>query len=130
MEEELALSRLAMEKSNRLYEDARILKDMKRYESSLSRLYYSVFWIITALARITRFNASSHKALINYINRVYVVENKILTDSFYRSVRKLMTYREYSDYDEVLGITQDEIKEAFCIADMIISETKQYLRSI
>ena len=48
MGEELALSRLAVEKSDRLYEDARILKDMKRYESSLSRLYYSVFWIITA----------------------------------------------------------------------------------
>jgi uncharacterized protein (UPF0332 family) len=80
MEEELALSRLAVEKSDRLYEDARILKDMKRYESSLSRLYYSVFWIITALARVKGFNASSHKALINYINRIYVVENKILTD--------------------------------------------------
>jgi hypothetical protein len=37
MGEELALSRLAVEKSDRLYEDARILKDMKRYESSLHR---------------------------------------------------------------------------------------------
>jgi hypothetical protein len=41
-----------------------------------------------------------------------------------------MTYREYSDYDEVLEIAQNEIKEAFCIADMIINEAKQYLQSI
>ena len=129
MEEELTLCKLAVEKSDRLFEDALILRDMKRYESSLSRLYYSVFWIITALVRINGFNASSHKALINYVNRVYVSEKNILKDTFYRSVRKLMTYREYSDYDEVMELKPSEIKEAFKLADIIIKEIKQYLNS-
>jgi hypothetical protein len=41
-----------------------------------------------------------------------------------------MTYREYNDYDEVLEITQDEIQEAFCLADMVINEAKRYLQSL
>ncbi len=96
---ELTLCKLAVEKSDRLYEDASILNEMGRTESSLSRLYYIVHWIVTALPRIKWFNASSHKALINYVNRVNVAGNGILSDSFYRHARKLMTYREYSDYD-------------------------------
>ena len=60
-----------IEQSLRTIEEAELLIDNLKLSAAVSRIYYSLFYIISALAVKNNFSTSKHKQLLSWFNKNY-----------------------------------------------------------
>lgn len=98
------------------------------YETCQNRLYYAIFYIVTALAYKDNFITSKHSQLMRWFNRKYIHENKIFDDKFFAIYKEAFENRQKSDYDYTYVPDRNEI--ALIIDDVkdFLSTVKQYLK--
>jgi len=58
-------------------DDASLLINNDRYRAAVNRIYYAMFYMLTALALKYRFETSKHKQLIGWFNREFVKPGKL-----------------------------------------------------
>lgn len=90
--------------------------------TAVNRLYYSMFYLISALALKHSFDTSKHQQLIRWFNRIFVKEGIVDRSSagILRSLYDLRTKGDYDDYVEfTTGMVQSLAKEVHEFNTMI-----------
>jgi uncharacterized protein len=59
-------------KSMEIFEDAQLLADNKRWNSCVNRLYYSSFYLISALLFLNDFKAETHNGVKSQFNLHFI----------------------------------------------------------
>jgi uncharacterized protein len=72
-------------KSKETFVDAQLLFDNNRYNSSVNRLYYSAYYLVTALLSSKGFTASSHSGVRIQFN-LHFIKTKILLKEYGNSI--------------------------------------------
>jgi len=89
--------------------DARILFEKKRLFSSVNRIYYALFYEVSALLRTKNLSSPKHsgiKALFfQHFVRTGVVEKEI--GKFYS---KIFDFRQEGDYDDFASFEEEKVK--------------------
>jgi len=87
-----------IEKANKTLDEVRFLIDNKYYSLALTRVYYGMYYILSALALKNQFSTSNHSQLIGWFNKNFVKDKKID-----RKIGKMIyiafEQRMKSDYD-------------------------------
>ncbi|MEW6041087.1 MAG: HEPN domain-containing protein [Elusimicrobiota bacterium] len=127
MEEKLFGQIKAMiNKSQRSLEDAKILFKEKRYESSSSRAYYSIFHIMQAVLLTKGLSFSKHSGVISGFSQ-HFIKTDIFPKEFAEIIDKLREDRENGDYDYEIIIDEKTAEEDIKNAEKIISVTTGYI---
>jgi len=87
-----------IEKAKATLDDALFLIENDKKLMAVNRLYYSIFYILCALAEKYDFGTSNHTQLIGWFNKNFVAENKIDKDVS-KTVHRLFDMRTKADYD-------------------------------
>ena len=66
-----------IEKSNEVFEDAILLAKNERWNSCVNRLYYSIYYIASALLYKNNINAKTHNGVKTQLFLNYVKTNEI-----------------------------------------------------
>ena len=111
----------SLETSMKLYEDG-------EYEFALNRMYYSIFDAIRAITALDGFDSSKHSGIISYFNLNYVKTGLFNQDTA-KIIKKALTLREKSDYEDFFSTTKEETKETLDQVIPFIDEVKHYLIS-
>jgi uncharacterized protein (UPF0332 family) len=121
----LTLYRLSLSKET--LENAKLCLDNKFYRDCINRSYYAAFYAIKAVLAIESIDFKRHKDAVGYFNKQYVA-----TDLFPRDVGKslgrLKTVREASDYDDFFVCSQEEALKQYKAAEYILGEVEVYLK--
>ena len=97
-----------IEKSKETIEDARVAIENDRFRNALNRIYYSIFYIVSALSVKNNFSTSKHKQLLGWFNKNFVHEGIVSTQlgNIYK-----ISYdnRQENDYEDFVEFKKDDI---------------------
>lgn len=104
-----------IQKSEQAIKDAEMLLKNKSLTASLNRIYYSVFYILSALAITYNFRTSKHTQLIGWFNKNFVKEHKV-ERKIGKFVQLAFDQRMESDYDIFSDFSFEETEQALANA--------------
>lgn len=93
------------------------------YSTCQNRLYYAIFYIVTALAYKNNFITSKHSQLMGWFNKKYIYEEHVFDNKLLQVYREAFANRQKSDYDFTYIIDKDELK-------ISLYETKEFVNTI
>lgn len=101
-----------LEKAMNTIHDVRFLIDNGKFIFAMNRLYYAIFYAISALALQHGFSTTKHKQLLGWFNKNFVKEGKI--DRKFGEVMYIaFDKRSKGDYDDFAQFTKEETEELF-----------------
>jgi len=101
--EQLAL----LKKAKSSLEAAKLLAGQRYYDFSVSRAYYSMFYVVEALLLGEGFVYSKHSAVIAAFGQKFV-KTKIVPEEFHKYLIKAEAGRNTGDYDSMAIISADD----------------------
>ena len=93
---------------------------------AVNRIYYGMYYALTALALKTGFETSKHGQLIGWFNKEFIATRK-LDSKFGKMLRNAYQNRTKGDYDAFVSFNQQEVE--LMLAEMVefIEEIKKML---
>lgn len=123
------LIKYRIERSKETIEDARIALGNSRLHNAENRIYYAMFYIVSALACYSDFSTSSHNKLIGWFNKNYVHAG-IVPKEFGKIYRRQFESRMESDYDDYIRLEYEDVKNDYENALRFISEIEKLIFSL
>jgi uncharacterized protein (UPF0332 family) len=125
-EDRKQLTKNYTEKSIQAIDDVHFLIENKKLYMAANRIYYGIFYIMSALALGHNFSTKNHGQLIGWFNKNFVKTN--IVDKKYSSIaRQSFELRSEADYDVLTHFTKEEIDTAYANMKDFISTIEKLL---
>lgn len=89
---------------------AKFLIDSNRLIIAVNRIYYGLYYAVTALAIKNQFETSKHAQLIGWFNKEYIASG-ILDKKYGKILRNAYQNRTKGDYDAFVSFDKEEVVE-------------------
>jgi len=113
-------------KANQILKEQKVLLNQGLYSGSVSRGYYAIFNLASAILLTKGKEYSSHQALIANFGKEFVKENKIEA-KYHRMLIELFALRRTADYDIEKVIDKNTAKLVLKLSLDFLKMTKEYL---
>lgn len=100
------------------------------YSTCQNRLYYAIFYIVTALAYKNNFVTSKHSQLMGWFNKKYIYEKKIFDNKLLQIYKEAFTNRQKSDYDFTYNVTREDLTLSIKETAEFVNIIEDYLKLI
>jgi len=94
----------------------------KKLLLAVNRIYYGMFYILSALSLKYDFSTSKHQQLIGWFNKEFVVTGKV-EPKYGKIIHNAFSNRSTGDYDDFAEFEEDEVKISF-------NELKDFIKTI
>jgi uncharacterized protein (UPF0332 family) len=95
-------------KSNEIFEDARLLANNNRWNSCMNRLYYSSFYLVSALLYKHDIKSETHNGTKTQFNLHFIKTGK-LDFRFGKLYSNLFLWRQESDYIDFVDFDNETV---------------------
>jgi uncharacterized protein (UPF0332 family) len=89
---------------------------------AVNRIYYGMFYILSALSLKYDFSTSKHQQLIGWFNKEFVATGKV-EPKYGKIIHNAFSNRSTGDYDDFAEFEEDEVKMSF-------NELKDFIKTI
>ena len=110
-----------IDKSQEAIEQVKFLIENNQLSLAMNRIYYGIYYMLSALAIKSQFRTSKHKQLIGWFNKTYVKE-KIIDKKYSQVIRKAFENRMEGDYNVFSQFSTEEVELAFKEMKEVISK--------
>lgn len=94
------------------YDDALILSEREKWNSTINRLYYASYYALTALLLDSDLKPTTHNGVKSNFSEYFINTGKI--DSKYGKIySQLFTWRQKGDYDDLFDFDKDKVMPYF-----------------
>jgi len=105
---------------------AKFLVMSEKFIIAVNRIYYGMYYALTALALKNKFETSKHGQLIGWFNKEYISTKKL--DSKYGKIlRNAYQNRTKGDYDTFVSFSKEEVESMLSEMIDFIEEIKSLL---
>lgn len=94
----------------------------KKFLLAVNRIYYGMFYILSALSLKYDFSTSKHQQLIGWFNKEFVASGKV-EPKYGKIIHNAYSNRSTGDYDDFAEFEEDEVKTLF-------NELKDFIKTI
>lgn len=105
---------------------AKFLASNDKLVIAVNRIYYGMYYALTALALRDRFETSKHGQLIGWFNKEYISSKKV-DSKFGKILRNAYQNRTKGDYDAFVSFTKIEVESMLSEMSCFIEEIKRLL---
>jgi uncharacterized protein (UPF0332 family) len=126
MEHKEDLIRYRLERAEATIEEAELAFKNNKLPLAMNRIYYSIFYIVSALALRHDFSTSKHKTLKSWFNQA-LVKTKKIDVSFGKTYARAFEKRQKADYDDYVTFTPDEVKLDLENVKKFVERLKKYI---
>ncbi len=102
--------------------EAELLTEHRKYRAAVNRIYYGIFYSLSALATRYGFDTSKHGRLIGWFNKEFI-KTGIFDQSFGKILRDAFELRNQGDYDAYIEFNSPEVR-------IWLKEMKKFIESI
>lgn len=117
----------AIEKSEEAIKAAKSNFNSGFYSTCQNRLYYALFYIVTALAYRDNFITSKHSQLMSWFNKKYIYTEKIFDNRLFKIYKETFANRQKSDYDFTYKVLKEDLSLSIKDVEYFVSVIKNYL---
>jgi hypothetical protein len=93
-------------------EDVQFLLDHNKLLLAVNRIYYGMFYSVSALALKHHYSTSKHSQLIGWFNKNFVAQ-KIVDKKYGKTLHLAFDKRSTGDYDDWVEFSKEEVEELF-----------------
>jgi uncharacterized protein (UPF0332 family) len=101
-----------IEQAKNACDDADFLIQNDRLTSAVNRIYYAMFYMLSALALKHDYHTSKHKQLLGWFNKNFVKDGT-LAPQYAKIVTEAFESRSESDYGVFVKFTKDDVVDMF-----------------
>ncbi len=105
---------------------AKFLVNSEKLEIAVNRIYYGMYYALTALALKNRFETSKHGQLIGWFNKEYISTKK-LDYKYGKILKNAYQNRTKGDYDAFVSFSRVEVEYMLSEMTDFIEEIKKLL---
>lgn len=116
-----------IERAKKYIKSAEILLENEDYESSVSRIYYAMFYSVQALLLTRNMSFSSHKGVISAFGE-HFIKTGIFPKNMGRELNKAFEKRQISDYEYTFVILIKEAEDLFRSGANFVEKISFYLK--
>jgi len=106
------LVKYRVKRAKETVDDARIALENNRLHNAENRIYYAIFYIISALALKNDFSTSKHSQLLSWFNRNYVKTGKVEKE-LGKIYKNQFENRLEGDYDDFVELNKEDVEKDF-----------------
>ena len=106
---------------------ARFLVSSDKRTTAVNRIYYGMYYALTALAIRNKFETSKHAQLIGWFNKEFIA-TKTLDAKFGKILRNAFQNRTKGDYDAYVIFSKNEVETLFSEMIIFIEAISQLLK--
>ncbi len=121
-----ALIQHHVDKSMESIHQVKFLIENNQLSLAVNRIYYGVYYILSALAIKSRFKTSKHEQLIGWFNKIYIKGN-IVDKRYGKIIRKFHENRMEGDYNVFSDFLKEEVEQAFIEMKDTIAEIRKLI---
>jgi len=96
-------------KSKELFEDVKLLAANKRWNSSINRLYYSSFYLVSALLYKNDIKSETHNGTKTLFN-LHFIKTGLIEIRFGKLYSNLFIWRQESDYLDFVEFDKETVE--------------------
>ena len=93
-------------------DDARILSENEKWNSTINRLYYSAYYAVMALLLTAGMKPGTHNGTKSNFSE-HFIKKKIIPQEFGKIYSQLFTWRQKGDYDDLFDFDKDKVLPYF-----------------
>jgi uncharacterized protein (UPF0332 family) len=108
-------------------EAARLMRQAGGFVGAANRIYYGMFYMITALALTENFKTSKHQRLQGWFNKEFVATGRV-SSKLGKAIRNAFHMRLDGDYDALVYFEGEEVDEMLRELEEFIAAIKALLR--
>lgn len=97
------------EKASTTLRDARILFEAKSFHSAVNRIYYAMFYEVSALLLTRKISASKHTGVRAKFAE-HFIKTGIVSKDIGRFYSKMFDFRQEGDYDDFVYFEEEKVK--------------------
>jgi uncharacterized protein (UPF0332 family) len=97
-----------------------------KYVIAVNRIYYGMYYALTALALKNGFETSKHTQLIGWFNKEYIASQKV-DPKFGKILRNAFQNRTKGDYDAFVEFSKNEVELMLDEMTDFINEVKKLI---
>jgi uncharacterized protein (UPF0332 family) len=116
--EDLIKYRIARAKD--VYEDAQILAEREKWNSTINRLYYAAYYAVMALLLNSDLKPGTHNGAKSNFSEYFIKTGKI-DKEYGKLYSQLFTWRQKGDYDDFFDFNKDKVLPYFEPVNRLIS---------
>ena len=120
---------IRLEKARQELKAVRQLIDSAMYRIAISRAYYAVFGIPTAVLLTKDIDRSKHSGVQAAFGH-YFIKPGIIEPEYGKIYSLLRRAREESDYSDYAQFTRERAKKILADAERFVARMEQYLRGL
>ncbi|MFZ2412329.1 MAG: HEPN domain-containing protein [Candidatus Methanoperedens sp.] len=113
-------------RARKYLESAEILLKSRDYESSVSRVYYAMFYSVEALLLTEDITVSTHKGVISVFGERFI-KTGIFPKDMSKELSRAFGKRQLGDYEYTFVISEDEAVEMFENGKNFVEKIAGYL---
>ncbi|MHB1686352.1 MAG: HEPN domain-containing protein [Ignavibacteriaceae bacterium] len=125
-EEREEIIKRRIEQSLETIDEAELLIGNKSLAAALNRIYYAVFYIISALGVKHKFSTSKHKQLLGWFNKNFV-STGIVKKEYGKFIHNLFNKRMEGDYEVFVEFLKEDVLKLSNQAKEFIEEVKRII---
>jgi uncharacterized protein (UPF0332 family) len=103
-------------------EEVSFLIKNKKFLLAVNRIYYGMFYILSAFSLRYDFSTSKHQQLIGWFNKEFISTGEI-DRKYGRILHNAYNNRSTGDYDDFAEFDEEDVKKSF-------DEMKDFIRTI
>jgi len=99
-------------RSKDTFDDAKILADKKKWNSTINRLYYASYYAVMALLLNSDLNPTTHNGAKSNFTEHFIKTDKIAKE-YGKIYSQLFTWRQKGDYDDMFDFSEEKVMPYF-----------------
>ena len=106
------LIKYRIDRAKDTYDDAQILAEKEKWNSTINRLYYSAYYAVMALLLDSDLKPATHNGAKSNFSEYFIKTGKI-DKEYGKMYSQLFTWRQKGDYDDLFDFKKDKVLPYF-----------------
>lgn len=116
-----------LERTKETLEDAKILAEKQRWNSTINRLYYAAYYAIIALLLNEDHKSTTHNGAKTKFSE-HFIKTGIFPTEIGRIYSQLFTWRQKGDYADLFDFTEEKVSPYFDPVEKLIELVEKSLK--
>jgi uncharacterized protein (UPF0332 family) len=121
------LIKYRIERAKDTLDDALILFEKQKWNSTINRLYYAAYYAVMALLLNSDIKPTTHNGAKSNFTQ-YFIKTSIISKDFGKLYSQLFTWRQKGDYDDLFDFDKEKVEPYFEPVQKLIASIEKLLQ--
>jgi uncharacterized protein len=115
-------------RSKETTKEAKLALDNDFLFNAGNRIYYAIFYIVSALAILKGFSTSKHSQLLGWFIKNFVKE-EIVSKEFGEIYQQAFKFRQKSDYEDLIQLNREDVERHYNNMLLFVNEIEKLINN-